>query len=201
MCRASAQLFFQPCYNKVSHRLDLQCFNKKTSLLNNNPDSPSPSRQPSKSKNSAQKSRNIVHLIDNIITSTERGMWTIFFKDQSKCISSMKNYQPLEYVGIYILPARFIFVNIWLLWGKVYRNPWYIKFPLSKVICLLLGWFVISAHVAKKINILTAQHKQISNKQGICTCKCVGQVFQCRPHPVIITSSMFEERERKKIST
>ncbi len=27
---------------------------------------------------------------------------------------------------------------------------------------------------------------------------CWAGFFQCRPHPVIITSSMFEERERKK---
>ncbi len=49
----------------------------------------------------------------------------------------------------------------------VYRNLWYIKSPLWKVICLLLGWFATSAQVAKRSNILTAQNKRISNKHGV----------------------------------
>jgi hypothetical protein len=49
----------------------------------------------------------------------------------------------------------------------VYRNLWYIEAPLWKEICLFLGWFVISAQVAKKINILTAQIKRISNTQAV----------------------------------
>ncbi len=51
----------------------------------------------------------------------------------------------------------------------VYRNLWYIKSPMRKAICLLLGWFVISAKAAKKINILTTQYKRIPNEQGVDT--------------------------------
>ncbi len=57
----------------------------------------------------------------------------------------------------------FIFHSTW----TVYRNLWYIKSPLWKVICFLLGWFVISAQVGKKWLILTPQYKRISNKQEI----------------------------------
>jgi hypothetical protein len=32
----------------------------------------------------------------------------------------------------------------------VYRNLWYIKYPLLKEISFILGWFVIFAQVAKK---------------------------------------------------
>jgi hypothetical protein len=67
------------------------------------------------------------------------------------------------------LPVSLIFVYVWLRWSKlaVYRNLWYVKSPLWKVICLHLGLFVISAQAAKK-NILTTQYEQKSNKQGVC---------------------------------
>ncbi len=46
-----------------------------------------------------------------------------------------------------------IFIFIFDFFGasqKLYRNLWYIKSPLWKVISLPLGWFIISAQVAKK---------------------------------------------------
>ncbi len=38
----------------------------------------------------------------------------------------------------------------------VCKNLWYITSPLWKIICLLLGWYVVYVQAAQKINILLA---------------------------------------------
>ena len=51
----------------------------------------------------------------------------------------------------YCLVVRYLFIfDSFGTSQAVCRNLWYIKSPLLKVICLLLGWFVITAQVAKK---------------------------------------------------
>ncbi len=80
----------------------------------------------------------------------------------------------------HILPAHYwIFVYNWLFWASKasYRNVKHIKSPLLKVICLLLGWFVISDQAAQKINSQTAQNKRISNEQYVILVTCLI-VFQ-----------------------
>ncbi len=48
----------------------------------------------------------------------------------------------------------------------VYRNLWYIKFPLWKEICFL-GAYLLFLPRYTKINILAAQYQRISNMQGV----------------------------------
>jgi hypothetical protein len=100
----------------------------------------------------------------------------------------------------------FIFDSIWTI-QAVYRNLWYIKSPLWKVICFLLGWFVISAQLGKKWPILTPQYKRISNKRSISKayvkmsircCSCRGRVVLLKVVPLcqcIITQQSVQEQD------
>jgi hypothetical protein len=74
-----------------------------------------------------------------------------------------------------ILPARLIFVYIWLLWGK----PGSLQKPVVHRISSVEGNLFIFGLVcyfcpgSQKINILTSQYKRISNEQA------VSEVLQC----------------------
>jgi hypothetical protein len=86
------------------------------------------------------------------------------------------NFHPIFFIGL-LLWYSFIFESF----GEsqaVYKNIWYVKSTLWKVICLLLGLFVIFAQAAPQKNILSAQYKQISKEQGVLFCQFWALVTQ-----------------------